>query len=58
MRRRRTESELPSAARYIAEGEMRIARQKELIARLKKNGRPTDRAEAVLKGFEGLLLQL
>jgi len=37
---------------------MRIARQKELIGRLKRNGRPTDQAEAVLKGFEGSLLQL
>ena len=58
MKRRRAQNELPPAARYIAEGEMRIAQQKELIGRLKKNGRPTDQAEAVLKGFEGSLLQL
>jgi hypothetical protein len=54
----RAQSELPLAARYVAEGEMRISQQKELIARLKKAGRPTDRAESVLRGYEGSLLQL
>lgn len=58
MKRRRAQNELPPAARYIAEGEMRIAQQKELIGRLKKNGRSTEQAEAVLKDFEGSLLQL
>ena len=58
MKRHRTENDHQLALRYIGEGELRIARQRELIARLKKNGRFTDQAEAVLKGFEGSLLQL
>jgi hypothetical protein len=54
----RASDKLTLAARYVAEGELRISRQKELIARLNKNGRPTDRAETVLRGYEGSLLQL
>jgi hypothetical protein len=45
----RAPDKLTVAARYVAEGELRISRQKELIARLNKNGRPTDRAETVLR---------
>jgi hypothetical protein len=58
MRRQRTENDLQLALRYIEEGELRSSRQRELIGRLKKFGRSTDQAEAVLKGFEGSLLQL
>jgi hypothetical protein len=44
--------------RFIAEGEKRLVRQRQLIARLKKQGRPTSQAESVLVAFELMVFKL
>jgi len=40
---------LESARKAVAEGEVQIQRQRDLIARLKEAGEDTDKARAVLK---------
>jgi hypothetical protein len=54
----RAEQPLEMALRHISECEARLEQQKQLIARLKKQGRSTAQAEDVLKVFEETLLQL
>jgi hypothetical protein len=43
---------------FIANGQTRVLRQKQLIAQLKTEGRPTEQAETVLGKFEVSLEQL
>ena len=45
-----TEAETPlqMAARHVAEQEARVREQEELIARLRREGHPTDQAEGML----------
>jgi hypothetical protein len=58
MRRQRRQNELYLGMRFITEGEMRLVRQRQLIARLKKQGRPTSQAESVLVTFELMVFKL
>jgi hypothetical protein len=58
MRRPRGENDFNLSLRYITEAEARVSRQEQLIAQLKKNGKPTDQAEGALREYEGSLLQL
>lgn len=43
---------------YLAESELRVIRQQQLIGKLKRQGRATDQAEKLLKDFEKTLLSL
>jgi len=52
------ESHLEMAARHIAEQQDRIARQKRLLAKLRRDGHPTEQAEDLLRDMERLLLQM
>jgi hypothetical protein len=47
----RSESTLVLAGRHVCEGRLIVARQKQLIARLKAAGRPTLNAEQTLQVF-------
>ncbi len=58
MRQHRGENDLHLGQRFIAESELRIVRQRQMIERMRRRGQPTEQAEAVLKGFEASLLQL
>ena len=42
------ETALQAAARHVAEQEARLREQQELIARLRREGYPTDQAEGML----------
>jgi hypothetical protein len=44
-------AQLVVADRHIAEGEARLARQREMIEELRRDGHDTDRAEALLAAF-------
>jgi hypothetical protein len=44
--------------RFVADREQRIAKQRQLIADLKKRDRPTGQAEAILKRHEEALTTL
>ena len=52
-----TEAETPlqMAARHVAEQEARVREQEELIARLRREGHPTDQAEGMLVEMRNLL---
>jgi hypothetical protein len=43
---------------HVAEGEIKVARQRELIAWLESGGHPTDQAEKLLKLLEDILRQM
>ena len=58
MRQHRSENDLHLGQRFIAESELRIVRQRQMVERMRRKGQPTEQAEAVLKGFEASLLQL
>jgi ATP/maltotriose-dependent transcriptional regulator MalT len=58
MKQHRHENEFYLGQSFIAASENRISRQKQLIEHLKRKGRPTEIAEAVLKQFEASLQQL
>jgi hypothetical protein len=49
------ETELEMAARHVARARWIVARQRELIRRLKATGIPTRRHEQTLSCFEGTL---
>jgi truncated hemoglobin YjbI len=49
---------LELAIRHVTEGEARVARQRELIARLKRLGHPTDQSEKLLELLENALQQM
>jgi hypothetical protein len=57
-RRRRITGEMSMSLGFIADREQRIARQRQLIADLKKRGRPTGQAETILKRHEDALRTL
>jgi hypothetical protein len=48
VRRKRSDG-IPPSIRFIADRERRIAKQKQLIAELKRKGRPTELAEVELR---------
>jgi hypothetical protein len=52
MRRQRPETEAEIAQRRICEGEVEVARQRELLVKLHSAGQPTEPAEDLLKEFE------
>lgn len=56
--RRRTTGEMSMSLRFIVDREQRIAKQRQLIAEMKKSRRPTGRAEAVLKRHQEALTTL
>jgi hypothetical protein len=58
MKQNRRDNDLKRAVQFVEEGESRIAKQRELIAALKNNRRPTKRAEAVLLSMENSLLHM
>jgi hypothetical protein len=49
------ETALQMAARHVAQQEARVREQEELIARLRREGHPTDQAEGVLVEMRNLL---
>ena len=55
---RRKQKDAPLAARFIADWEMRVLRQREYIEQLKDRGLSTKRAERDLQRVEATLLQL
>jgi hypothetical protein len=57
-KRHRNGDGLKLSLHFIANADMRVLHQKQLVARLKRKGEPTEQAEAALKGFERTLLQL
>jgi hypothetical protein len=58
LKQNRTDNEIRMAFRHVAEAEVRIASQEELIVRLKRNNRPIEQAEALLQTMKSSLLQL
>jgi hypothetical protein len=58
MKQNRRENDLRRALHFLAEGELRVAKQQELIARLKSKGRSTKQAEDVLDQLQRTLLQM
>ena len=52
-----TEAETPlqMAARHVAEQEAPVREQEELIARLRREGHPTDQAEGMLAEMRNML---
>ena len=52
MHRRRPEAGAEIAQRRICESEVEVARQRELLVKLRSGGQPTERAEELLKEFE------
>ena len=49
------ETALQMAARHVAEQEARVREQEELIARLRRQGHPTDQAEGMLAEMINML---
>jgi hypothetical protein len=49
------ETALQMAARHLAEQEARVREQEELVARLRREGHPTDQAEGVLAEMSNML---
>ncbi|MET1027678.1 MAG: hypothetical protein ABWY00_10955 [Dongiaceae bacterium] len=43
------------ACRHVREGEVRVARQHEIVLMLRANGYPVELADNILKAFEELL---
>ncbi|TGS71566.1 hypothetical protein EN817_28225 [Mesorhizobium sp. M3A.F.Ca.ET.174.01.1.1] len=52
------ETNLEMGERHVREGKARIARQRELIEELSRDGHPTKTAEKVLQKFEAVQEQL
>ncbi len=50
------ESELEMVRRHVAEGERHVRLQREIVARLREMGAPTEDAERLQLQFEELLL--
>ncbi|RUW83521.1 MAG: hypothetical protein EOS71_27720 [Mesorhizobium sp.] len=53
-----TETNLEIGERHVREGKARIARQRELIEQLSRDGHPTKKAETVLQEFEAVQQEL
>ena len=51
-------SDLEIAIRHIAEGEIKVARQRELVAWLERGGHSTDQAEKLLKLLENIVREM
>jgi hypothetical protein len=51
-------ADLELAIRHVAEGELKVARQRELVAWLERGGHPTDQAEKLLKLLETILREM
>jgi hypothetical protein len=58
MRNNRQENDLRRAVHFVTEGELRIAKQEQLILHLKDKGRSTKQAEAVLEELQRTHLQM
>jgi hypothetical protein len=58
MKQHRSDNHLAMAQRFIAEGEARVKKQMQLIARLRASGHPTHEAEALLAEHKRALLRL
>ncbi|TNC08780.1 hypothetical protein FF100_28500 [Methylobacterium terricola] len=54
---REGETELDMVRRHVKNGAQRIAKQRDLITRLRRKSLPTDEAEALLATFENLQRQ-
>lgn len=52
------DAELAMARRHVAEGEVRIEAQKDLIGRLEDAGQPTELAEQLLASLEATMAQM
>ena len=51
------ETELEMAERHVREGEAHVARQRDLVAELRRDGHDTEQAEQLLTTFEATLAQ-
>ncbi|MGA7330072.1 MAG: hypothetical protein WBX25_37705 [Rhodomicrobium sp.] len=51
-------ADLELAIRHIAEGELRVARQRDLVAWLEHGRHPTDQAEKLLSLLENILREM
>jgi hypothetical protein len=58
MKQRRSDNHLAMPQRFIAEAEARVKKQKQLIARLRESGHPTQEAEALLVEYVKALIRL
>ena len=58
MRHHRREHDYLHSERFVDEAAQRIAQQKARVAELKRKGRSAQEAEAVLRRFERLLLEI
>jgi hypothetical protein len=58
MRHNRQDNDLLRAVHYVAEGELQIASQKQLIRNLRCKGRSTTQAEVILAALERSHLQM
>ena len=58
MKQNRSEAGLELSRQFIQDWQERVRKQKRLIAKLKRLGRPTGDDEAVLRGYEASLRQL
>jgi hypothetical protein len=54
MDRTMLQDHLAPAERHVIEGERHIARQRELVAELKRDGHDSDLAQSLLRSFEEL----
>jgi hypothetical protein len=51
---RHGETELQMVQRHVREGAVHVARQREIVAQFHANGNPTELAEKLLAGFQGM----
>ena len=58
MQRKRSGADLFRAKQYVAESEKLVERQKQLLSKLRKEGRSIERAEAILSTLESGCLQM
>jgi hypothetical protein len=58
MRQVRQDNDWHRALARVADGELRVKRQRELIKKIKREGRSTARAEDLLANFERSLMQM
>jgi hypothetical protein len=58
VKQNRIANDIRRAFRHVAEAEVRVACQEELIARLKRRHRPSEQAEGALHTMKNSLLQL
>ena len=49
---------LEKAERHVRDGELRVERQRTLLAKLRVGGHPTDEAEILLARFQDILREL